>query len=99
MAKSVDQLDRHLARGEPALTIVDLEIETMDATAAIRRLCEGEAGATRRIVAYAGHTNLAAIEAGRAAGARIVLARSGFVAQLPSLLATVLADEKARAEQ
>lgn len=98
VAKSIEQLDRHLARDEPALTIVDLEIETMDAGAAVRRLREGEKGAARRIVAYAGHTNLAAIELGRAAGAGVVLARSGFVAQLPSLLASAVAEERSRAE-
>jgi hypothetical protein len=38
-------------------------------------------------VGYAGHTNLDAIKAGREAGAGVVLARSGFVEQLPTLLA------------
>jgi hypothetical protein len=44
-------------------------------------------GESLRIVGYAGHTNLDAIKAGREAGAGVVLARSGFVEQLPTLLA------------
>lgn len=86
VARSMEQLERHLARGAPALVIVDLEIETLDPAAVIARLRAGPGGAALPIVAYAGHTNLAAIEAGRAAGA-VVLARSGFMAQLPDLLA------------
>ena len=97
VAKSVEQLERHLGAGSPALVIVDLEIETMDPVAAIRRLREGDEGPARRIVAYAGHTNIAAIKNGRAAGAGVVLARSGFVAQLPALLAGIAGEPRAPA--
>lgn len=86
VARSAEQLERQLNAGAPDLVIVDLEMETMDAAAAIRRLREGVDGPGRRIVAYAGHTNVSAIENGRAAGAGVVLARSGLVAQLPALL-------------
>lgn len=97
VARSMEQLQRHLANSEPALIIVDLEIEALDAATVIHWLREGEAGAARRIVAYAGHTNVEAIERGRAAGAGVVLARSGFIAQLPALLAGLTAGDPPRA--
>lgn len=96
VARSTEQLERHLARGLPALAIVDLEIDTMDAAAAIRQLRAAAGGAALSIVAYAGHTNVGAIDAGRAAGAEVVLARSGFVAQLPALLERAAASWHAR---
>jgi CheY-like chemotaxis protein len=89
VAKSIAQLERHLANGMPALAIVDLECEAVDPSAAIQRLRLAPGGAALAIVGYSGHTNSAAIAAGRAAGAGVVLARSAFVAQLPHLLARV----------
>ena len=89
VAKSMEQLERHLSKEVPALAIVDLESDTIDTAAAIRRLRATPGGESLRIVAYAGHTNLDAIKAGRDAGAGVVLARSGFIAQLPTLLARV----------
>lgn len=97
VAKSMEQLERHLSREAPALAIVDLESDTIDTAAAIRRLRATPGGEGLRIVAYAGHTNLDAIKAGRDAGAGVVLARSGFIAQLPTLLAKV-AEESGAAE-
>jgi CheY-like chemotaxis protein len=95
-AKSIEQLERHLAAGAPALAIVDLECDTLDPTAAIQRLRAAPDGASLAIVGYAGHTNAAAIAAGRAAGAGVVLARSAFTAQLPALLERTAASERAR---
>lgn len=98
-AKSLEQLERHLARGAPAIAIVDLEADSPDPVAAIRRLRaipEG-GGAELPIVGYAGHTNVDAIRAGRVAGAGVVLARSAFTAQLSALLARVAEEERARA--
>lgn len=97
VAKSMEQLERHLSKEMPALAIVDLESDTIDTAAAMRRLRASPGGESLRIVAYAGHTNLDAIKAGREAGAGVVLARSGFIAQLPSLLARV-AEQSAAAE-
>jgi DNA-binding NarL/FixJ family response regulator len=94
-AKSLEQLERHLAAGEPAIAFVDLEADTLDPAAAIRRLRQLGEGA--RIVGFSGHTNLAAIEAGRTAGAGVVLARSGLTAQLPALLTRVAEEERTRA--
>lgn len=92
----MEQLERHLSKEAPSLAIVDLESDTIDTSAAIRRLRAVPGGESLRIVAYAGHTNLDAIKAGRDAGAGVVLARSGFVAQLPTLLARA-AEEDASA--
>ncbi|MGH7625461.1 MAG: hypothetical protein ACREOJ_09100 [Gemmatimonadaceae bacterium] len=86
VAKSVTQLERHLAAGAPAMAIVDLEIDTMDPAETVTRIRNAAGGADTRLIAFAGHTNLDAIRAGRAAGAGVVLARSAFVTQLPALL-------------
>ena len=86
VAKSVTQLERHLAAGAPIMAIVDLEIDTMDPVESITRIRNAAGGADTRLIAFAGHTNLDAIRAGRAAGAGVVLARSAFVTQLPALL-------------
>ncbi|HXE59823.1 MAG TPA: hypothetical protein VN607_03925 [Gemmatimonadaceae bacterium] len=92
VAKSMEQLERHLGNEIPSLAIVDLESDTIDTAAAIRRLRAAPGGDSLRIVAYAGHTNLDAIKAGKEAGAGVVLARSGFIAQLPSILARAAQD-------
>lgn len=92
VAKSMEQLERHLSKDAPSLVIVDLEADTIDTAAAIRRLRATPGGDALRIVGYAGHTNLAAIKAGREAGAGVVLARSGFIEQLPTLLARAAAE-------
>lgn len=89
VAKSVEQLDRHLAREAPSIAIVDLEADTVDVGDAIRRIKASAQGASVPIIAFASHTNIPAIEAGRAAGATVVLAKGGFAAQLPALLARV----------
>jgi CheY-like chemotaxis protein len=96
-AKSLEQLERHLANGLPALAIVDLECDTIDPTAAIRRLRAAPEGAALAIIGYAGHTNADAIAAGRAAGAGVVLARSAFTAQLIALVQRSADAERARA--
>lgn len=96
-ARSLEQLDRHLAAGEPSIAFVDLEADTLDPAQAIRRIRDRPAGGDIRVIGFAGHTNVAAIEAGRAAGAGVVLARSGLTAQLPTLLAGVAEAERARA--
>jgi DNA-binding NarL/FixJ family response regulator len=96
-AKSPEQLERHLAAGTPAIAFVDLEADTFDPAAAIRRLRELGGGEEMRIIGYSGHTNVAAIQGGRAAGAGVVLARSALTVQLPALLSRVADEERARA--
>jgi len=95
-AKSLEQLERHLAAGAPALAIVDLECDTLDPVAAIERLRALPDGAALPVVGYAGHTNAAAIARGREAGAGVVLARSAFTAQLATLLERAADGERAR---
>ncbi|HET7620525.1 MAG TPA: hypothetical protein VFK39_01365 [Gemmatimonadaceae bacterium] len=96
VAKSLEQLERHLAKNEPAVVFVDLEADSPDPAAAIRVLRERAGENTVRIIGFAGHTNIGAIEAGRAAGATLVLARSGLTSQLPTLLERVAEAERAR---
>jgi DNA-binding NarL/FixJ family response regulator len=96
VAKSLEQLERHLGRSEPSVVFVDLEADSPDPTAAIRAIHERAGTGAERVIGFAGHTNIAAIEAGRAAGATLVLARSGLTAQLPTLLERVAEAERAR---
>ena len=87
VARSKEQLERHLAATSPAIALVDLEESAIDPTETIRRL--KTLAEPPRVIGFAGHTNVAAIRAGRAAGADDVLARSAFTAQLPQLLGAV----------
>ncbi len=96
VAKSLEQLERHLEKREPAVVFVDLEADSPDPAAAIRTIRERVGEGTVRIIGFAGHTNIEAIEAGRAAGATLVLARSGLASQLPTLLERVAEAERAR---
>jgi len=97
VATSAERLERHLANGvEPSVAVVDLECDTLDAAGAIGRLRGMPWGTGLRIVAYAGHTNVAALRAGRTAGAEVVLPRSAFVTQLPALLERVAQEERER---
>lgn len=85
VARTPEQLERHLGTSTPALALVDLEEAGLDPSAAIRRL--KALADPPRVIGFAGHTNVAAIRAGRDAGADEVLARSAFTAQLPRILA------------
>ena len=96
VAKSVEQLDRHLSREAPSIAIVDLEADTLDVADAIRRIKTSAHGAHTAVLAFASHTNIPAIDAGRAAGANVVLARGGFTSQLPALLTRVAEEERGR---
>jgi CheY-like chemotaxis protein len=89
VARSKEQLERHLATVSPSIALVDLEESALDPSETIRRL--KSLAEPPRIIAFAGHTNVDAINvdairAGRDAGADAVLARSAFTAQLPRLL-------------
>lgn len=93
-AKSLEQLDRHLAAGAPAIAIVDLEESTFDPFVAIARVVASAPGVP--VLGFAGHGNADALRSGRDAGAT-VLARSGFNSRLPELLVQVAERERARA--
>ncbi|HJR43021.1 MAG TPA: hypothetical protein VJ812_13085 [Gemmatimonadaceae bacterium] len=88
VARSREQLERHLATVSPSIALVDLEESALDPSETIRRL--KSLADPPRIIAFAGHTNVDAIRAGRDAGADAVLARSAFTAQLPRLLGEAL---------
>ena len=90
IAKSVEQLDRHLASATPAVMLIDLEMEGLDTAAMLARLRAVPAAATVPVIGFAGHTNVAVIHAARADGVQ-VMARSAFVAQLPAMMERIAA--------
>jgi CheY-like chemotaxis protein len=90
VAKSMEQLDRHLGTSAPAVVLVDLEMAGLDAPGMLARLRATPAGANVPVIGFAGHTNVEVIHAARAAGVQ-VMARSAFVAQLPALMDNIAA--------
>lgn len=93
VAKSLEQLDRHLGTSTPAVVLVDLEMDGLDAPGMLGRLRATPAGANVPVIGFAGHTNVEVIHAARAAGVR-VMARSAFVAQLPALMDNIAAHSR-----
>ena len=85
VAKSLEQLDRHLGNATPAVVLMDLEMEGLDTPAMLARLRATPAGATVPVIGFAGHMNVEVIHAARASGVQ-VMARSAFVAQLSALM-------------
>jgi DNA-binding NtrC family response regulator len=83
VAKSAEQLDRHLAKGVPVVVLVDLEMS--ESAALLARLRATSGAATVPVIGFAGHTNVDVIRAARADGVQ-VMARSAFVDQLPTLM-------------
>jgi DNA-binding NarL/FixJ family response regulator len=67
-----------------ALVLVDLEARSVDVPAAIRAVKARAPGLA--VVGFGAHVNTAALQAGQAAGADRVLARSAFTRELPALL-------------
>lgn len=67
-----------------ALVLLDLDARRADVPELIRRL--RAAGGRHRIVAYGSHVGAERLAAARDAGADRVMARSGFVRELPLLL-------------
>jgi len=90
IAKSVEQLDRHLASATPAVMLIDLEMEGLDTAAMLARLRAVPSAATVPVIGFAGHTNVSVIHAARADGVQ-VMARSAFVAQLPAMMERIAA--------
>ena len=90
VAKSVEQLDRHLASATPAVMLIDLEMEGLDTAAMLARLRAVPSAATVPVIGFAGHTNVSVIHAARADGVQ-VMARSAFVAQLPAMMERIAA--------
>jgi CheY-like chemotaxis protein len=90
VAKSVEQLDRHLGNATPAVVLMDLEMEGIDTPAMLARLRATPAAAHVPVIGFAGHTNVEVIHAARAGGVQ-VMARSAFVAELPVLMGRIAA--------
>lgn len=82
--RSLDALRAEAARA--SLLLLDLDTRWLDAPAAIRMLKEDPATKRARIVAFGPHVDGPALIAARQAGADRVMARSAFVAALPTLL-------------
>ena len=90
VAKTVEQLDRHLGSAMPALVLVDLEMEELQTPVVLGRLRANPAAARIPVIGFAGHTNVEVIHAARADGVQ-VMARSAFVAQLPAMMERIAA--------
>ena len=90
VAKSVEQLDRHLANAAPAVVLMDLEMEGLDSAAMLDRLRANQGTTNVPVIGFAGHTNVEVIHAARANGVQ-VMARSAFVAQLPAMMERIAA--------
>lgn len=84
--QSAERVLERARAGRPRVVLVDLEARGGAGTELVRRLKSEPETAEVPVVAFASHQNAAAIEAGRAAGADRVLARSAFVKALPELL-------------
>jgi CheY-like chemotaxis protein len=93
VAKSVEQLERHLGNATPAVVLVDLEMEGLETGAMLGRLRATPAAANVPIIGFAGHTNVEVIRAARADGVQ-VMARSAFVAELPALMDRIAANSR-----
>ena len=70
----------------PALVIIDLDARWLDGAAVIAALKREGGTAAIPVIAFAAHVRAEVLAAARGAGADRVLARSGFVRQLPGLL-------------
>jgi|SRR5918992_3633246 CheY-like chemotaxis protein len=93
VAKNVEQLERHLGNATPAVVLMDLEMEGLDAGAMLGRLRATPTAANVPVIGFAGHTNVEVIRAARADGVQ-VMARSAFVAELPALMDRIAANSR-----
>jgi CheY-like chemotaxis protein len=93
IARSVEQLERHLGNTTPAVVLMDLEMDGLDAGAMLGRLRATPAAANVPVIGFAGHTNVEVIRAARADGVQ-VMARSAFVAELPALMHRIAANSR-----
>ncbi len=85
--RTLDQLTERLASNHDALVLIDLEAPDLDPIHAIE-LCK-QSEHQPRTIAFGSHVRTDLIGAARRAGADEVLARSGFVGRLPSMLQAV----------
>lgn len=85
--RTLDQLTERLSSNHDALVLIDLEAADLDPIHAIE-LCK-QSKHQPRTIAFGSHVRTDLIGAARRAGADEVLARSGFVGRLPSMLQSV----------
>ena len=86
VARTLEKLQEHLdAATENPLVIVDLNSAGVDTIAAVR--AAKSHAKQPRVIAFLSHVEVELAQQGREAGADQVMARSGFVNQLPSILA------------
>ena len=85
--RTLDQLTERLSSNHDALVLIDLEAPDLDPIHAIE-LCK-QSEHQPRTIAFGSHVRTDLIGAARRAGADEVLARSGFVGRLPSMLQSV----------
>jgi len=86
VARTVEKLAEHLnAAPESPLVIIDLNSAGLDTVAAIRTAKSHPKNP--RVIAFLSHVEVELAQQAREAGADQVMARSGFVNQLPALLA------------
>ena len=85
--RTLDQLTERLASNHDALVLIDLEAPDLDPIHAIE-LCK-QSEHQPRTIAFGSHVRTDLLGAARRAGADEVLARSGFVGRLPSMLQAV----------
>ena len=71
----------------PQLVIVDLDRASLDPVGAVRALKSDAELRDTKVVGFVSHVHADKIAAAREAGIDVVLARSAFVAQLPTLVA------------
>jgi CheY-like chemotaxis protein len=87
VARTLEKLQEHLnaATEESPLVIIDLNSAGLDTVEAVR---QAKAHPKHpRVIAFLSHVEVELAEQARAAGADQVMARSGFVNQLPAILA------------
>jgi len=84
ICRSTADFEAAAERSPEALVLLDLDARRADVPDLIRRLRAG--GGRHRIVAFGSHVGAERLAAARDAGADRVMARSGFVRELPLLL-------------
>ncbi|MCZ6850100.1 MAG: response regulator [Planctomycetota bacterium] len=85
--RTLDQLTERLSSNHDALVLIDLEAADLDPIHAIE-LCK-QSEHQPRTIAFGSHVRSDLLGAARRAGADEVMARSGFVGRLPSMLQSV----------
>ncbi len=84
--RSPDALLEQARHAAPSLLVLDLNADRLEPLEMVSALRAEPALSAIRTVGFVSHVQADRIEAARAAGVDVVLARSAFVAQLPSLL-------------